>query len=197
MADKTLLLLCGILLAGFGLTRLIYRKKGKVTVKDGVAYAPSVMYRFNQDDLTWLARAIHGEAGTNAEGGAAVAWTALNNFMLVIGNAGRRPRFPAFWECIRAYSSVLSPRWATLDAPGCREHPENCTQSQLRRRREITAMSWDRIPTAIRELVLRFSRGELKNPVGNAVDWASFGFDGAERRIAGNYFGKLPFRRLV
>lgn len=176
-----------------------------VYVRDGLLHGPGgatveILHR----DLLWLGRALTGEVGTWGrtaaqlrEQRAAVVWALAQNLMLVVGSGNRRPRYDSLAEIALAYCQPINPRWASIDAPGCAQHPEACTSERLERRRQVRALSWEALPEGTREVLEDFADGNLPNPVPGLVDWHANGYEGEVLTLGGNHFGVLPGRRLV
>lgn len=164
----------------------------QVTIQNRVMRGPTgATYTLTDDDLLWLARAINGEAGTKARGGAAVAWALAQNFMLV----GRRPpRVSTFTALIRSYCQPVNPIWADPNGAKCQRNPAACTPAKIARRAQITNMSWGRIPASVRDIVTRFASGALPNEVPGLVDWATPRWAPDNVEIDGNFFGRNPNR---
>jgi hypothetical protein len=170
---------------------------GTVTIRNRVVTGPTgATYTLTDDDLLWLARAVKGEAGTSARGGAAVAWAMAQNYMTT--GPGSGPRFaalPTFTALLRGYCQPINPIWADVNAAGCRRNPAACTPNLIARRRAIATMPWSAIPQSIRDLVTSFATGTLPNPIPGLTDWATprWGADNIE--IDGNFFGRKQPRR--
>lgn len=175
---------------------------GRVTVRGHTIYGPgNFVYRLTDDDLLWLARAIWGESGADNEtGGAAVAWAMVQYHALVIGRTGGRPAFSTFASLLRAYCQPINPKWASLNASGCREHPDRCTETLLRRRAMITSAAWGSIPETPKRVVERLIAGSLSNPVPGLTDWAAYEWQRGSQvplvNVRGNRFGVGSSRRL-
>jgi len=136
-----------------------------------------------QEDLLWLARALMGETeGSSDRAMAAVAWAMFQRWQ-------QKSRGKTFTQLLRAYCQPINPEYATLAGRGCRAHPEMCTVAHLERRRRISTMTWEQLPNVVRDLVERFGRGEVPNPVPGMVDFAAFSFPGERVVIDGNHFG--------
>jgi hypothetical protein len=199
-----MLIEAGLTLAVLGLVAKAandYRRRHMTTSTSQVTIANRVMrgptgatYTLTDDDLLWLARAVNGETGTKARGGAAVVWALAQNFLLV----GRRPpRMTPFSRLIRNYCQPVNAAWADPNGAKCRRSPSACTPDKIRRRALITNMAWDAIPASIRTLVTNFAAGTVPNPIPGLTDWATprWGADNIE--IDGNFFGRNTSRTYV
>jgi len=166
--------------------------QSQVTIQNRVMRGPTgATYTLTDDDLLWLGRAIYGEAGTKARGGAAVAWALAQNFLLV----GRRPpRVATFTALIRSYCQPVNPIWADPNGAKCRAHPDACTPAKIARRAQMANMPWNSIPASVRDIVTRFAAGTLPNEVLGLVDWATPRWRADNVEIDGNFFGRNPNR---
>jgi hypothetical protein len=189
--------------------------RGRVWVENSVLHGPGdKTYRLTDSDMLWLGRAMVGEVGEraslwdNAEtrrGGAAVIWALAQNFMLIIGSGGKRPRFDTFTQVVRAYCQPVNPAWARGGRFVVAPHPRlseaswrrAITEDKLNRRERISSMSWNSLPVKVRELIDSFRAGTLENPIPGMVDWAAGNWTGGQVRIAGNLFGSRPGKRLA
>lgn len=167
-------------------------QQSQVTISNRVMRGPTgATYTLTDDDLLWLGRAIYGEAGTKARGGAAVAWALAQNFMLV---SRRPPRFSTFKQLILNYCQPVNPAWADPNGVKCRRRPDMCTPQKIARRAQITNMPWASIPVSVRDIVQRFAAGTLPNEVPGMVDWATPRWRADNIEIDGNFFGRNPNR---
>lgn len=178
----------------------VYRALGgsamgqRVYVRSGRLYGPSRSVPITDADLLWLARALVGETGGEDEtAAAAVAWAIAQNCMLV----SRPAPFATLTAAVRAYSIPTSTDYLDPTSAKCQRNPTACTPARIARRREIQAMGWTEIPAATKNVVGRFLRGTLPNPVPGAVDFAAYRFAGATVQIGGNWFGVGASRRLL
>jgi hypothetical protein len=193
----------GVLLVGGVASAMTRRRRGgQITVRNRIIEGPGgFRYELTDDDLLWLARAVWGEAGDrNERGGAAVAWAMVQYHALVIGRNGQRPAFSTLTALLRSYCQPINPRWASMDASGCRERPGDCSVGALDRRRQITNASWSSIPSVPRGVVEQLAAGSLANPVPGMVDWAARDWSRESQtpliNIGGNKFGVGRNRRL-
>lgn len=168
-------------------------QQSPVTISNRVMRGPTgASYTLTDDDLLWLARAVKSEAGTHAEGGAAVCWALAQNYMMLGANP---PRLATFTALIRAYCQPLNPIWMSLDGAGCRHSPGKCTPADLQRRQAHASRPWTSIEASIRDTVTRFAAGTLPNPIPNLTDWHADRYANAVREIGGNWFGYRSGRR--
>lgn len=187
---------------GVGLAAGIYAfvrgRANRVYVQGGQLKGPGVTYVLTADDLLWLARAITGESG--GAGGtpdAAIAWAIAQNFVLVRGSGGARPRFPTFTACIRAYAQPVNAEWANAASAKCQATPSACTPERVARRQALQSTPFASLPAGARAVVSSFATGSLSNPVPGLVDWAAYTFPGASVQLGGNWFGVGESRRLA
>lgn len=141
------------------------------------------------DEMLWLARMLVGEPGRGGETEwAALLWTYASRAVF------KRSR--NFTNLVRLHSQPINPRWAR-DGEFCRvggthprrrgKSPQNfngmdpCSPERLDRRDRISNMSWEEIPQDRRDLLLRWARGQVPNPVPRSVDFAAFGAGAAAR----------------
>lgn len=121
---------------------------------------PRWTYQLTPSDLEWAARMIEGEGGDAG----AVLWTMAQRFALLHGD-----RFPTFRSLLQRYSSPINPRFNPCSAADVAAHPLDCSDAaQARRARRIASPP---SPEAL-ELVQRWARGEVPNPVPRAVHFA-------------------------
>lgn len=163
-----------------------------VSISNGVATGPNgVTYTFTDEDKLWLGRAVKGESGTHAQGGAAVCWSMINNYLTTGPRGG--PRFtalPTFTALLRAYCQPINPAWLDPNGAKCRRMPQACTPALIQRRREHMAMPWESLPGAVRQIVENFLAGNLASPVPGSTDWASTDWAPGVVNIGGNRFGR-------
>lgn len=180
-------------------TALFLRPKSRVRVEAGVLIGPGdVRYRLTSEDRLWLGRAVLGETGgADRTAAAAVLWALAQNFMLVIGSGGARPRFASMTAMARAYCQPINPAWSVAGEGHCLDRPEACTEAKLSRRARVQSTSWSALPEATRSAVEAFFAGTLPNPVPGATDWSGAFWAGATRQVGGNWFGVSSGRRLV
>jgi len=119
-------------------------------------------YQLTQEDLLWLGRAAQFEGGDNPS---ATLWAYAQRWALLNWRG-------SLASLVRAHSQPLNPRWASLDAPGCVEHPTRCKPAALARRRRARTTSFADLRQSIRGLVLKWASAEVPNPVPRAVDFA-------------------------
>lgn len=173
-----------------------------VRIRNRVIYGPGgFVYHITDEDILWLARAIWGESGPRGgRPGAAVAWAMAQYHALVLSRQGDRPKFSTLTNLLRAYCQPINPIWASMSGRGCQRRPDHCTERHLRRRRQITNASWEQIPAPVRELVMRFVQGDVRNPVPGATDWAAYDWQRRSKvpliNISGNKFGIGRDRRI-
>lgn len=129
---------------------------GQIRTKDGY------VYQVTPDDLLWLARSVQFEGGTKPE---ATIWTYAQL------QANRR-RTTSLTSLVRAHSQPINPLWATPGEGKCAQYPSRCTPAQIERRRRARTTPWESLRSDVRDLVTRWARAELSNPVPKAVDFA-------------------------
>ena len=149
--------------------------------------SPGFQYKLTDEDVLWAARMVYGEGGDERDA-PAVLWTMTQLFT----PQGKRSKWgnpnkwgTSFRELIQRYSQPINPRWTTPEgtrvASGimqgetslCYKAPDRCTSRYLERRRNFQSLSWERIPARLRDITLRWARGDLPNPVPNAVEFAN------------------------
>lgn len=129
---------------------------GEIRSKDGY------VYRVTPEDVLWMGRTAQFEGGTDP---AATIWTYAQRQVLY-------RRTGSLKSLIEAHSQPLNPLWATPGEAKCADYPERCTPTQIERRRLARTTPWSGLRSNIRDLVMRWARAELSNPVPQAVDFA-------------------------
>lgn len=190
-AATVLLVAGGVSLVGKWIVDKRRMAMSSVSVYNGVVTGPTgATYRLTAADRLWLGRALVGETGGNdRRAAAAVAWSMINRFMLKNRRPNGTMKWSSFTNLLRAYCQPLNPAWSTPGQGKCAQRPDMCTDRHIQRRRATQAMSWDSLPYVTRRAVEDFSSGMLENPVGGAVDFAAYRFNGATVNIGGNWFG--------
>lgn len=152
-----------------------------------VYQAGSKTYSLSEEDVLWLARMVVGEGGYKVSDRKkqALLWAMLQRYMLLEGFRS----WKSLASLTRAFSQPINPIWDGVQnaadggkqdrcAPGGQYHgkPE-CSADRLRRREEMTKLSWAKIPLHVQEAVRAFQRGELPYPSGvtqRINNWASY-----------------------
>ncbi len=159
---------------------------GRIVSKDGWSY------QITDDDVLWLARSAQYEGGTNT---AAVIWTYAQRLSL----PSVRSRYSTLASLVRAHSQPVNPKWSRTGefcAPGGRYHgTEHCSENRLKRRDEAQTIPWESISERVRDLVVRFARADLPNPVPRSVEFAA-GDLSREDTVTG-YLSRNPGARVV
>lgn len=136
-----------------------------------------------EEDLIWLARAVHGEGGDPAT----VIWALASRWVFLRLYQGL-DAYPTFTSFIRAYSQPVNPRWLRGGAfcqPGGRGHgTAACSTTRTRRRARIQAMPLDQIPYDDAAPVVEFFRGRLENVYPGVTDFRAFRNADDARRYA-------------
>jgi hypothetical protein len=70
--------------------------------------APIFTCVMTNEDISWMARSMWGEAGEDRKHCAAVAWTEMNRYLLNPGRFGAT----TFTSAIRGFSQPVNPKWA-------------------------------------------------------------------------------------
>ena len=138
------------------------------------------------DDALWTARAVHGEASSNAAGRAnehrAIVsvwlrrWAKVNDRRI---KGGEAPLWPSFTDLVRAHSQPVNPRWsddprtAEVDGDLARANPSRATPAQLARRQRIQSLDWESIPLPVRRIVLALLSGADPLTARPAIDFAA------------------------
>jgi hypothetical protein len=157
------------------------QEHGKIVASDGWSY------QLTPDDLLWLARSVEFEGGTNPS---AVIWTYAQRLAL----PGFRRQYPSLASLVRAHSQPVNPKWAR-DGVFCKpggSHaglPE-CSEAKLARRDRASTIAWADINAHVRDLVTKFTRAELPNPVPRSVDFA-------DARVSANFLVNNPTARTL
>ena len=138
-------------------------------------------YRFTHDDVLWTARFLVGEAGGRDNlDNQAVIWAMLNRYALFTNKY-----YPTFHQFIRAYSTPLQPVLKSSGAARRHMHkPEfvrtggiypgtTVPRGQLQRFLKLQKTPWAQLPAAARSLAERALKGQVRNPIGNASEFAS------------------------
>lgn len=127
-------------------------------------------YQITWDDLLWLARMVHGEAGTNYQDGAATLWTISSRYFSI--NA-----VGPLYQLAQRYSQPINPRWqedGEFCRVGGRHHgSSHCSPAVLERRRAVSTLPWENINPRIQRLVYNWATANVQNPVSRAVHWAT------------------------
>ena len=149
-------------------------------------------YQLTPEDILWLARSVDFEGGTSP---ASVIWTYAQRFAL----PDVRRNYPTLKGLVRAHSQPINPLWSRTGskcAPGGPYHgkPE-CSEARLARRDRAASIPWEEISPRVRDLVIKFSRAELPNPVPRSVEFAQ----GSESRgdTVTGYIGRNPAARVL
>lgn len=144
-------------------------------------------FALSAEDRLWLGRALVGETGgRDRRAAAAVAWSMVNRWRQKQARAG----WPTFSALLRAYCQPINPIWESLTSSGCVRRPDMCTEAMLTRRASIRTLSWDAIPTLVRQVVDDLEAGRLENPIGDRNTFAAKSFTGADLNVGGNWFGR-------
>lgn len=152
----------------------------------GVIEAGSWRYEITWDDVLWAGRMITGEAGNeNAASveGAAVLWCMTSLLALRRGSS--------YTSLIQRYSQPINPKWradgdfCVLGGthPAFRNNPrpdgsrnyhgtDSCSPDRLARRDRIQGLSWEDLRGDVQDLVVRWARGQVQNPIPKAVEFA-------------------------
>lgn len=115
-----------------------------------------------QEDCLWLARALTGEAGDDAQDAHACASVLLRRWAQRGG--------ASFTLHIRAFSQPVNPRWAA-GGDLARANPSHATPEQLERRARTSALRWDQTSQAARSAIARVLANDLA--LRGAVDWGA------------------------
>lgn len=148
------------LLRGAGLGALPTQDQlGEIVGKNGIRY------RITPEDLLWLARSVQHEGGNYA----ATAWTYAQRLVLF--------RTSSLLRLVQAHSQPVNPIWRR-DGEKCRPGGpyygrDECSESRLAARDRASTMPWDSIRPSIRDLLLRWAKADLENPVPRATDFAN------------------------
>lgn len=180
---------------------------GPVRLVGGIATGPTgYSFTITQQDKELLAQALVGEVAEGASrwndpevqrGGAAVLWALLQLHMLWKSRTGTIPRMSSFQALIRSYAQPVNPEWSVPEQGRCVDHPEKCTPRIIARRQRIQSYTWNTVPAQVRDLINRWTAGQVPNPVPGMVDYAHYRFNGDQVNIADNNFGTLPWRQLA
>lgn len=165
---------------------------GDVIITNGIASAANgSTYTFTDEDKLWLGRAVLGEAGESQQGGAAVCWAMITNYLTSGPRGGTRFHlFPTFWRLLRAYCQPINPAWMDPAGAKCRRQPAACTARHIARRQDMSTRPWDRLPSSVRVLVESFLAGTLPNPVPGATGWNMRRWAPDNIEVDGNFFGR-------
>lgn len=118
--------------------------------------------RITNDVALWLMRMIVGEGGVkcSTHKTASLCWAIVNRWFLWPGAR----HYSNFVEMMRAFSQPINPRWMSGgDLAEKYKGKGPASPARLDRRAKICSMD-KRIPSAIRENVVRFSAGVLPYP---------------------------------
>jgi hypothetical protein len=124
--------------------------------------------QLTQEDLLWVARAIHGETGggANEEQAAAMFWAL----------AQRMRWSPTFrhWTMSRlaqAFSQPINPIWLA-EGSKCRGSTYwGCSEKRTARRVVYRGLRWEQISPAARRVVVAFAQGRVDNHFVGLVNW--------------------------
>lgn len=130
------------------------------------------VYCLNDTDVIWLARALWGECGSNAEPDEymAVAFCMMQRYLRW---PTRNPRWPTFWQMMRRFSQPINPIWIRPSEKRRKRYPEACSRKRLRRRKKISTRDWRMIPALPKRAALTFACGFAASPVPFAVDFGA------------------------
>lgn len=130
---------------------------------------PCLSYQLTPNDVLWMARAAQCEGGDPV----ATMWTWVQRFMY---RTCQGTGAGSLADEIRAHSQPVNPIWQRHGSkcrPGGQYHGQpNCAESRLRTREECSTRDWDDIDPEIRAIAENFGRGQLRNTVPGAVDFA-------------------------
>lgn len=157
---------------------------GRIVTNDGNFEA-----QLSWEDLLWAARMLLGEgASEGGLHGKAILWCMTNRIVLSNRAQGRKSG-GAYKRLIKQYSQPINPKWREEAVTGdtdaeisvlndiCRD-PSNedvrnrCSIDQKRRRVVISTKTWNELPENVTDLVVKWARGEVNNPVVGAVHFA-------------------------
>ena len=118
---------------------------------------PQEQLVLTREDLLWLGRAYVGEHGDyNLVHFPVFVWCMLNRFFLHPG----AKHWKSFTFMLRRFSQPINPRWMRGgDLAEKHAGSRMCTKGRLDRREKISAMSWGRLPVALRRLLVDLLRG--------------------------------------
>lgn len=157
------------------------QENGKIVASDGWSY------QLTPDDILWLARSVQFEGGTNPS---AVIWTYAQRLAL----PGVRSNYSSLASLVRAHSQPVNPKWAR-DGVFCKPggsyagKPE-CSESKLTRRDRAQSIPWSELNAHVRDLVTKFARAELPNPVPRSVEFA-------DSKVSTGYLARNPTARTL
>jgi hypothetical protein len=148
------------LLRGAGLGALPTQDQlGEIVAQNGLHY------QITPEDLLWLARSVQHEGGNPA----ATAWTYAQRLVLF--------RSSSLLRLVQAHSQPVNPIWRRTGEkcrPGGPYHGrDECAESRLAVRDRAATMPWDSIRPSIRDLLVRWAKADLENPVPRATDFAN------------------------
>lgn len=159
---------------------------GQIVASDGWSY------QLTPNDILWLARSVDFEGGTNP---AAVIWTYAQRLALPHVHSS----YPTLASLVRAHSQPVNPKWAR-DGEFCRPggryagKPE-CSEAKLARRDRAQSIPWEGIDPYVRDLVMKFSRAQLSNPVPRSVEFAQGDADRGDTKTG--YLGRNPAAQVL
>jgi hypothetical protein len=128
---------------------------GQIRTKDGYRY------QVTPEDVLWLARSVQFEGGDHAS----TIWTYAQL-------QAKRRRSSSLAALVRAHSQPINPLWDEATDAKCQQHADRCTPEMLERRRVARTTPWGSLRAGVRDMVLRWARAELPNPVPRSVDFA-------------------------
>jgi hypothetical protein len=130
-------------------------------------------YRITQDDLLWLAKMCAAEG--NVESSPALLWALTGRFMRAAKN--KPGKYPTLTAMAWAFSQPINPIWSrngSMCRPGGPYHDRaDCDEHRLARRDKADAKKWSDLDSALTDVVGRWGRGLVTNPVPTAANWGS------------------------
>lgn len=159
----------------------------RILLSDGTTSVIEYAKQLTWNDLLWAARMLWGEAKEEAATvhGAAILWTQAQ--AIVALNYKK-----SFTDYIRSHSQPINPKWAAngeFCLPGGKGYGTvHCSPKRLRRREQITNLSWENIDDSIKKLVVDWAKGKIANPVPRATDFASTSLHSLRRKLEDGRF---------
>lgn len=132
-------------------------------------------YYLDDNDVSWLARALWGETGKNGseEAMTAVAFCMMQRYLRWPGSENK---WPFWYQFVRAFSQPVNPAWSDPNGAFARKYPRLCTPARMRRREKIQTCPWQDVPVNAKRIAGAFGAGYfLVSPCPDAVNFGAAG----------------------
>lgn len=136
----------------------------------GILELPGRLISLTEEDLVTAGKLVQFEGGRNdAIQAAAIVWT-------VAVRTGWM-KYGSFTEMAYDFAQPINPRWregGEFCGPGGRyEGTDHCSPERIARRAQAASIEWGALSPVAQATATAFVKGQLRNPVPGAVDFAS------------------------